>query len=229
MHQQKRIVYNMKNYKFYKETKQTFEAIAKLKNIPTADFKRYETMSDLDESWPWYNKYTDISLIYCQLLFHAQNGQGIGPTINFIDNFDVIEEVTFNFNPQKVCDEYKDDKDIFDKLVKKGIKANQYTQRYSKTILAGAIWLKGKTKNDVIQDLARYKSPKKLITYFRDECITDGVGVPLAADFLKELDPCFSFLGKPDTHIIDVWAKKSSKKPGYYRNSNKKSLSFLKI
>jgi hypothetical protein len=160
-----------------------------------------------------------LPLIYKGLLITGQNTnmmpQVIGKSIGGIDS---LEPLLCGFEPRKVVEKYEGDwelvlDDIISKLnprgkVRKG-KGGLWT-RYCKTITSGAAFL---SQFDDAVDFYKWvdffdndKRARPALPMLLSYEI-DGLGFPLACDFLKEMG--YLNFGKPDVHIKIIFVELS--------------------
>lgn len=159
----------------------------------------------------------EINDIYKSILSSAQNVQMspnvIGGAISGEKgNIDPLEDILYNFNPQKVHEEYSGLSNHH--LYKKVIEPTLYRKpnkiklwlRYTKTILSAASFLTNFTDvKDFYNFIDKYYE-NELIRPFLPMLLSfeiDGFGFSLACDFLKEMG--YVNYGKPDTHIKDIF------------------------
>lgn len=143
--------------------------------------------------------------VFYRLAFHAQNATIKSGVINFKRNEQKIRDILFDFNHEKVFDNYNIDT-LFEKF-KDTLNCNsvadkekQVPYKYAKTIISCARFLK---KFNTYQDFfERLKELKEMAPIYLSFEIY-GFGVALACDFLKELDSSFDF-PKPDVHIREI-------------------------
>jgi hypothetical protein len=158
---------------------------------------------------------TTLSEAYRRLLESAQNRNMaagvIGRAIGRIDN---LGPILFHFNPKRVVSVYQGDSDrVMQEIVKrlKPKKAFRTTRRsiwplFCKTIISGATFL---SQFHEIHDFYAWcrclyrdmRSRPALPLILSLEI--DGIGFPLACDFLKEIG--FRQFAKPDVHIKTIF------------------------
>lgn len=233
---------------FYNLTKNRLEKLAKDNNVK--NLSRYYSLTDFAEG-SLLNNYKGMAQIFAQMAFHAQNATMISSIVKFNKNIDLLNEVTFNFDPVKFNSVYNTgnrEEDI-DKLVEKfrydevknpnGLKWNSsksknrkdgIIRRYSNTLLDRAEFLnKYKNRKQLLDDLKKHyidkngnRDCKKLITYFNGgNDVKNGFSIALTCDFLKEFDVLFNDLPKPDIHIKDTLCALYGFDDGYYNSAKK--------
>lgn len=219
--------------KFYELTRDTLSALAKSHGIKENDLEKYYETTDFyydpnSDSKDW--KYAEflntsgnsISGVFFQMAAHASNTPRTANIIKFEQNLEFLKEKLCGFDPVKLLDAYKGEERVatlvntlrYNEETGKGIKwsiekSKKYKDlimtRYCNTLLTSAEYLKNfNDRGDVITDLYRHYENtdcKSLIKYFVDKT---AYGQTLACDCLKEMDKKFSFLCKPDIHIIDT-------------------------
>lgn len=192
----------------YSKTKQFL-----VKLIPSADAKSIlETYLELPDKC---NEPVSISKLFECLLSSAQNANMragvIGGAIDGIDN---LGKALFSFNPKKVENAFSNDPEgLLNHIVKVLNPRGQIRKaprdiwpRYCKTILSSATFF-GQFKNgEDFYDWANHlyqdqRSIAALPMILAAE--VEGIGYPLACDFLKELG--FVNYGKPDVHVIEIF------------------------
>lgn len=158
---------------------------------------------------------TDMPVLFKRLLGSAQNANMkagvIGKSIGGVDN---LGKVLFNFDITKTLKAYMGKpkkllKDIETKLKPRGEvrkEPRSIWPIYCKTILSAASFLSQFQNGDEFYQWANLfygdkKAMAALPLIIAEE--VDGIGYPLACDFLKELG--FIEYGKPDIHIIEIF------------------------
>lgn len=160
------------------------------------------------------NKPTSLNKLFERLLSSAQNANMktsvIGGSIDGVHN---LGQVLFRFDPKKVERAFANNPDaLLDDIVKKlnprgqiRTTARSIWPKYCKTILSAATFF-GQFKNgEDFYDWANhfYADPRSMAALpMMLAAEIDGIGYPLACDFLKELG--FVDYGKPDVHVIDI-------------------------
>jgi len=184
-----------------------------VKLIPSADAKAIlETYLELPDK---SNEPVPISELFSRLLSSAQNANMkagvIGGSIGGIGN---LGKALFSFNPNKVEKAFANDPDRLLKHIVKVLKPRGKIRKtprsiwpkYCKTILSSATFF-GQFKNgEDFYDWANHlyqdqRSMAALPMILAAE--VEGIGYPLACDFLKELG--FVDYGKPDVHVIEIF------------------------
>lgn len=224
----------MTNYEFYIETKNTLEAMAKLKNISTNELERY--YAHTDKYCYFYKDLEGINRVFAQMLFHAQNATMISNIVKFEKNYAFLKKITCGFNPESFLNKYNES-DAIEKIVEdlrakngEGLIWNSdkstkhkdgIIKRYAKSMIECANYLKGfATDAAVLIDLKSHnKDFRSIVSYFRSK-IKNGFCVALTCDFLKEYNSAFD-LSKPDVHIKDIMAAKKFRHPNYYNNEKR--------
>lgn len=215
-------------YRFI-ETK--LEQYTKLLDIDDSD--KYYELSDYqkDSVFSVYDK-GSINRVFAQMAFHAQNGTMISKVINFNIHFNVLQEITSDFNPLVFFSKYE--KQVYDLkqtlVTNLGIKQNEDNAlilRYSNTLIACARYLKRfKNRECVLRDLKNHyvsNDFENLINYLLGDNgvgTGNGLGIPLICDFLKEFDTFFNGIAKPDVHIKDFLASYYDNFESKYSNEN---------
>lgn len=196
------------------------------KYYETTDF--YYNKNYADKDWKYAKLINflgnSISSVFLQMAAHATNTPRMANIIKFEQNLEFLKEKLCDFNPVEFHEKYPDYKDencimeVVDALrynntTKTGIKWNTdksqnkdtMMKRFSKILIKSAEYLSHfSNREDVIIDLLNnYKDSnlRALIEYFMKET---SYGKTLACDCLKELDKRFSFICKPDIHIMDT-------------------------
>jgi len=181
---------------------------------------------------PIHQKPNDFKIIFERLCETAQNKQMsvkvIGGSIGGVHNLD---KVLFDFDPHKVAKVYskQDSEQLFDtiKNTLHPIGKMRDTNRslwplYCKTVIDSAHFLANFETIEAFYEWANFfandsKSKPALPMLISMEI--DGIGFPLACDFLKEIG--FEQYGKPDVHIKEIF------KALNFINPNEKSNSKL--
>lgn len=193
----------------------TYSAAKKflIRQIPSSDAKHIvESYLELPDK---SNAPVPINELFARLLASAQNANMkasvIGGSISGIDN---LGKALFSFNPSKVQKAFANDPDRLLKHIVKVLKpsgkirntSRSIWPKYCRTILSAATFF-GQFKsssdfyawaNHLYQD---QRSMAALPMILAAE--VEGIGYPLACDFLKDLG--FVDYGKPDVHIIDIF------------------------
>lgn len=184
-----------------------------VKQIPSTEAKNIlETYLELPDK---SNEPVAIGKLFARLLSSAQNANMkagvIGGSIGGIEN---LGKALFLFNPNKVEKAFANDPDSLLKHIVKVLKPRGLIRntprsiwpQYCKTILSSAAFF-GQFKNGKdFYDWANHlyqdrRSMAALPMIIAAE--VDGIGYPLACDFLKELG--FVDYGKPDVHVIEIF------------------------
>ncbi len=196
-----------RSYEFYEVTRATLEHLASLRGISSAELEKYYRTTD--RYLGFYETLSNIPQVFAQMAFHAQNAQRIEKFIAFEKNFEIFRDITEGFAPKVFLDKFKGE-DVLAKTIanRLGRKNGSFTKRYAKALLACAKYLvEFHSREDLIETLlqngGREEDAEALTKHFRAN-VPYGFGVALSCDFLKELDDRFSFLAKPDVHLIDT-------------------------
>lgn len=175
------------------------------------------TKEELDKYLiPIHQKPNDFKIIFERLCETAQNKQMsvkvIGNSIGGVNNLGIV---LFDFNPYKVSKSYsKQDSDLLFDTIKNTLQPTgkmQDTNRslwplYCKTVIDSAHFLANFESIEAFYDWTNFfandsKSKPALPMLISMEI--DGIGFPLACDFLKEIG--FKQYGKPDVHIKEIF------------------------
>jgi hypothetical protein len=175
------------------------------------------TRQELDKHLiPIHQKPNDIKIVFERFCKTAQNKQMsvkvIGNSIGGVHNLD---KVLFDFDPHKVAKAYsKQDSDLLFDTIKTTLHPTgkmRDTNRslwplYCKTVIDSAHFLANFESIEAFYDWANFfandsKSKPALPMLISMEI--DGIGFPLACDFLKEIG--FEQYGKPDVHIKEIF------------------------
>ncbi|WP_019864723.1 hypothetical protein [Methylovulum miyakonense] len=157
----------------------------------------------------------EINELFRRLLSSAQNtnmkANVIGGSIDGIEN---LGKALFNFDPKKVDKKFANDPSkLLSHLIKKLNPRGEIREtsrsiwpKYCQTIISASVFFNQFEDGDDFFDWANYlyqdeRSMASLPMILAAEI--DGIGYPLACDFLKELG--FVNFGKPDVHIIDIF------------------------
>lgn len=157
-----------------------------------------------------------LSKLYMRLLSSAQNANMksavVGGAIGGVQN---LGKVLFRFNPRKVEHAFADDpEDLLEQIVQILKPRGQIRTtprsiwpKYCKTILSAAKFLAQFKNGEDFYEWANYfyadqRSMAALPMVLSAEI--DGIGYPLACDFLKELG--FVSYGKPDVHVMEIFS-----------------------
>jgi hypothetical protein len=157
----------------------------------------------------------EINELYRRLLSSAQNANMKANVIGgSIGGFDNLGKALFSFDPGKVEKKYADDPDkLLNNIVKKLKPSGEIRTlpqsiwpKYCKTILSSAAFLRQFKNGEDFYEWANYlygdqRSMAALPMILEAEI--EGIGYPLACDFLKELG--FVDYGKPDVHINQIF------------------------
>lgn len=165
---------------------------------------------------PLHQKPNDFKLVYQRLCETAQNKQMsvkvIGGSIGGVQS---LSEVLYDFDPYKVAQAYsKHDSELLFDTVKNTLhptgKMRDTTRSlwplYCKTVIDSAHFLSNFETIETFYEWAHFfandsKSKPALPMLISMEI--DGIGFPLACDFLKEIG--FEQYGKPDVHIKEIF------------------------
>lgn len=157
-----------------------------------------------------------ISELFARLLSSAQNANMkagvIGGAIGGIQN---LGNVLFDFDPKKVEETFANDPDRLLNHIVKALRPRGQIRttprsiwpKYCKTILSAAAFFTQFKDGKDFYAWANYlygepRSMAALPMILAAEI--EGIGYPLACDFLKELG--FVNYGKPDVHVIEIFA-----------------------
>jgi len=184
-----------------------------IKRIPSADaasiLEGYLELPDKS------NDPVELSELYRRLLGSAQNANMKVSVIGgSIGGFDNLGKALFSFNPQKVEKNYANDPDKLLNHIEKTLKPRGKIRKsprsiwpkYCRTILSSAAFLRQFESGEDFYEWANHlygdqRSMAALPMILAAEI--EGIGYPLACDFLKELG--FVDYGKPDVHIIEIF------------------------
>ncbi|WP_196494282.1 hypothetical protein [Burkholderia stagnalis] len=162
------------------------------------------------------DKPISLNRLFERLLRSAQNANMkasvVGGSIGGIHN---LGRVLFRFNPRKVERAFANNPEgLLDCIVKTLNPSGQIRTtshsiwpKYCKTILSAATFFRQFKNGEDFYDWANHfygdqRSMAALPMVLAAEI--DGIGYPLACDFLKELG--FVSYGKPDVHVIQIFA-----------------------
>lgn len=222
-----------KAWKFYELTRDTLSKLAKSHGLEEKDLKKYYETTDFyydsnSDSKDWkYAKFLNslgnsLSGVFFQMAAHAANTPRMANIIKFEQNLKFLNEKLCDFNPIKLLEAYKGEDRVavlvntlrYNEETGEGLiwsieKSKKHKDlmmtRYCNILLTSAEYLKNfNDREEVIKDLYDHyvrTDYKSLIKYFIDKT---AYGQTLACDCLKEMDKKFSFLCKPDIHIIDT-------------------------
>jgi thermostable 8-oxoguanine DNA glycosylase len=155
------------------------------------------------------------SELFGRLLASAQNANMkagvIGGSIGGINN---LGKALFSFNPLKVDKTFANDPDGLLKHIVKTLRPRGQIRKtprsiwpkYCKTILSSAAFFRQFRNGEDFYDWANhlYQDPRSMAALpMIMAAEIEGIGYPLACDFLKELG--FVDYGKPDVHVIDIF------------------------
>jgi hypothetical protein len=157
-----------------------------------------------------------ISELFERLLSSAQNANMkagvIGGAIGGIHN---LGKVLFNFDPKKVEDTFAGDPYHLLKVIVESVHPRGQIRttprsiwpKYCKTILSAAAFFTQFNNGEDFYTWANhlYGDPRSMAALpMILAAEIEGIGYPLACDFLKELG--FVNYGKPDVHVIEIFA-----------------------
>lgn len=157
----------------------------------------------------------EIAVLFRRMLSSAQNANMkagvIGDSIGGVEN---LGKILFKFDPQKTLKQYAglpDEllNDIEKKLKPKGKirkEPKSLWPKYCKTILSSASFFSQFRNGQEFYEWANLLYGNKKTMPALPMIIAaeiEGVGYPLACDFLKELG--FVEYGKPDVHVIEIF------------------------
>lgn len=162
------------------------------------------------------DKPVSLNRLFESLLISAQNANMkasvIGGSIGGIHN---LGRALFQFNPKKVDRDFSDNPEkLLNHIVKTLTPSGQIRTtlrsiwpKYCKTILSAAAFFRQFTSGKDFYEWANHyygdqRSMAALPMVLAAEI--DGIGYPLACDFLKELG--FVSYGKPDVHVMQIFA-----------------------
>jgi len=152
-----------------------------------------------------------LSEVYRRLLRSAQNSNMKSGVIGgSIDGFENLKRALHSFNPKKVQDQFGDDQEaLLDHIIttlqprgKVRTEARSIWPKYCKTILSAATFLTQFRDGQEFFAWAEhlYKNEKTMAALpLMIASEVDGIGYPLACDFLKEFG--FTDFAKPDVHV----------------------------
>ncbi|MCR5331047.1 MAG: hypothetical protein K6E62_07655 [Lachnospiraceae bacterium] len=191
-------------WNFYCVTKETLESMAKSRGI--SDLEKYYHPTDSVFS-NLYN-HDELSQVFCQLAFHAQNATMISPIVKFLDNQPFLETVLCNFNPNAFLAQYDihgtDEENVhgivealrFNEQTGVGLRwssekskeenKDRIMKSYAKALLFGARYIRRfSSKSAIVQDLS--KRPTK-----QRKNIPAGQYKPIIEYFKKQIPSRFS-------------------------------------
>lgn len=157
-----------------------------------------------------------LSEVYRRLLHSAQNSNMKSGVIGgSIDGFDNLKRALFSFNPKKVQRQFGGDPQaLLDHITttlqprgKLRTGARSIWPKYCKTILSAATFLSQFRDGDDFLAWAEhlYSNEKTMAALpLMVACEIEGIGYPLACDFLKEFG--FTDFAKPDVHVNRILA-----------------------
>lgn len=184
-----------------------------LKNIPSQ--QRKEILDSYLELPDGSAEPVEIPVLFERLLSSAQNANMkagvIGEAIDGVKN---LEKVLFKFDPSRTLRAYagapeKLLEDIEKKLRPRGKvrkEPRSIWPKYCKTILSAALFFSQFESGEEFYRWANLLYGNKKTMPALPMIIAaeiEGIGYPLACDFLKELG--FVEYGKPDVHVIDIF------------------------
>lgn len=164
------------------------------------------------------------------------------------ENHEKIKEILMDFDPQRVCEEYPDDKALYtafvsqipdsgavsrderaskekDETKKRRIESKEtHWEKYAKGMLEGARLLTSEVGKQLLQELIQYNANVKFDKKWAAKALKEmqnihGLGFALTCDWLKECG-C-TWLAKPDVHIKKVYAAMVSKEKDIQIDENK--------
>lgn len=163
-----------------------------------------------------YEKPKDLKIIYRRICESAQNKQMSSKVIgNSIGGVDNLRIVLFDFDPQKVAENFKKTEaekllnQIREKLKPKGqVRTTNRSlwPQFCQSVIDSAHFLKSFETADKFYNWANFfanDSKAKPALPLMISIEIAGIGFPLACDFLKELG--FVEYGKPDVHLKDIF------------------------
>ena len=217
------------SYEFYEITHTTLEQLASLRGLSSTELETYYRTTD--KHFRFYKTLSGIPQVFAQMAFHVQNAQRMNKFIAFEKNFGIFREITEGFVPEVFLAKFRNADVLAEVIAKRlGRKNGGFTKRYANALIASAKYLvnfhfRGDLIEDLLQNGGRNEDAEALIGYFRKK-VPYGFGIALSCDFLKELDDCFSFLAKPDVHLMDtVCALKGRARKNY---EGEKGISLVK-
>lgn len=157
----------------------------------------------------------EMSELFRRLLQSAQNSNMKAGVIGkSIDGFPNLGKALFNFNPKRIENKFNDAPDlllthIVEELHPRGkVRTGSASiwPKYCRTILSAARFFNGFSNADEFYEWANglyadKRSMPALPLILAEEI--EGIGYPLACDFLKDLG--FIEYGKPDVHVIQIF------------------------
>jgi len=231
--------------KFYKTTENYLNKVAKSRGV--TNLTKYYSLTDFHKGG-FVNNYQELSQVFVQMAFHAQNATMISNIVNFEKNLAFLDKLTFGFEPKKFLKKYSSndrEKDV-EKLVEvfrydekknpHGLRWNSnkskpknkdaIAKRYANCLLDCSKYLSQfNIRQDVVDDLLKHYTNndyRKLVKYFRKN-IQSGYSVALTCDFLKEFDRKFD-LPKPDIHIMDTLTTYYQYDDDYYKKNDSRAF-----
>ena len=146
-----------------------------------------------------------------QFAFSLQNRQRVTNSIDFTNNKNILQRILYQFDPKKICKNYKNGEDVFkafernNELRKKFKESKGTWRKYAKYIYSASMFLdQFKNINDFNEFLEKFSyntyTKSSLPMLLAKEI--NGFGFALACDCLKELG--LEYYPKPDVHIIEI-------------------------
>lgn len=238
----------MDAFRFYQITLQQLSEQAQAHGV--RDLSRYYELTDYHDG-SFLNSLEGKAQVFAQIAFHAQNATMISNIVKFEINFAFLETALCHFDPdlflQTFCTGSRDEAISqitealrYNESTGIGLKWNSgkskeknkdsIIKRYSNTLIDAAQYVSTfESREAFLEDLLQhYENANyvQVIEYFRSK-ITHGFSVALTCDFLKEFDPHFSDLPKPDIHIKDTLCALLDREKGYY-SAEKKEFEIIK-
>ncbi|MBO5948083.1 hypothetical protein J6Q66_04535 [bacterium] len=182
---------------FYKESLKYLEDVANKKGLSKSELEKYFNPKTGNNQ----NQVKGLKGVYKRMLFHAQNGTFKDTIIKFNNNYQLIKTITFNFDYKKVLKQYTV-QSLYDKLITelsltKSASTKSIPYKYANSIISCCKFLlKYNNLNELLKHFIKLEDMLPIYLSFE----LDEFGIPLACDFVKELDERFSFV-KPDIHI----------------------------
>lgn len=203
--------------------------IERIKDIEKALIEEYSkncekdiTQAERDLEEKYYSTSKDVvknmsDLMY-KMMFHAQNGTGCNGIK--LKGYDARNEETFlkeilcEFNPIKICEQYKSSNELFNKMNTHLKKEEFFKENSSENWKTYAITVyyiaKFLSKFENLEEFRNvFEDINKVMPYCLPLCIKTipGFGFAFSSDFIKEIafegNISFNNIIKPDTHLIN--------------------------
>lgn len=184
-----------------------------IERIPSIDAK--EILASYLEIPDQRHESVDISELFRRLLSSAQNSNMKAGVIgNSIGGFNNLGKALFSFNPRKTLKNFVGAPDALLDHIVKTLNPNGKIRKeprsiwpkYCKTILSSAEFFNQFSNSEEFYVWANSLYNNKISMPALPMILAaeiEGIGYPLACDFLKELG--FVEYGKPDVHVIEIF------------------------